>query len=173
MIYGNKHVVFEQVGVDNTSVWNSASNVDGDSCSNNYEISDIRNTLSQTILPKLSDELTSELVSTTIQTAKNGNSTTLVSTDDKIFLPAGKEISVSPSYCVSQEDNSLTTWTYWTTHTSSSDRIKYDSTSTAKSYWLRSPRSSNTFSVVIIYSNGNFNAYSADFSYWIVSCFAW
>lgn len=174
MIYGNKHVVFEQVGVDDTTyTWNASNNLDDDNCYNNYDISNIRTTLSSTILPKLSNDLTGQLVSTTIQTAKNGTSSTLVSTSDKLFLPAGKEISASPTDCVSQEIIALTTWQYWITHTTNSYRLKYDSTSTARSYWLRSPYSGNSSHTIYIDGTGNFTNTNAYAGRRVASCFAW
>lgn len=174
MIYGNKHVVFEQVVVEtNTYVWNASNNKDNDNCINNYQISNIRDTLSSTILPKLSNELTSELVSTTVQTAKNGNSATLISTDDKLFLEAGKEVGYT-TYGRTEENNALTTWQYWTTHTSSSDHIKYqEGTSTAKQWWLRSPKSGTTGIVRYIADNGSPYSNDAYVEYGISSCFAW
>ena len=175
-IYNGKHVVFEEtILIDSGYSYNpSTDNSDDNGCINNYEISNIRNKLSSTILPKLSDNLTSQLTSTTIKTAKNGISTTLVSTSDKLFLPACKEISTTPAYSVSQENNALTTWTYWTTHTTQSDRIKYDSTSTARAYWLRSPKSDSTSYVADINNNGLFDYNFARNIYTgISSCFAW
>ena len=173
MIYGNKHVVFEQVGVDSDAYyWNSQSNTDSDGYLNDYEISDIRNTLSQTILPKLSNELTGELVSTTIQTAKNGKGSTLVSTTDKLFILAIKEM-MGNGYGVSAEDNALTRLQYWTTHTGNT-RIKYDSQNVARSYWLRSPINNSVNNVNAIDSVGAKANFTVDTSpRRISSCFAW
>ena len=174
MIYGNKHVVFEQVGVDSdTYKWNSDDNFDDDNCSNNYSESKIRGNLNQNVIEYLSNDLQSKLVATTVQTAKNGNATTLVSTSDKLFLPAGKEISASPSYSISQENSALTTWTYWTTHTSASDRVKYDGTSTARAWWLRSPQNGSISGTIYIDSAGIFIAISSYNSRRVSSCFAW
>ena len=171
-IYNGKHVVFEQVGVDTASyIWNSQSNTDSDGCSNNYEISDIRNTLAITILPKLSDELTNELVSTTVQTAKNGNSATLVSTTDKLFLSAGKEIGYT-TYTVSEENNALTTWQYWTSHITNTAHIKYEN-STARKWWLRSPKKDTSGSSYSVSTSGFQTDNLSYSSSHVSSCFAW
>ena len=139
-IYNGKHVVFEEtILIDGGISYNAnTNNNDDDDCINNYEISNIRNKLSSTILPKLSDNLTSQLTSTTIKTAKNGKSTTIISTSDKLFLPARKEIAQTYN-SVQQENDVLVAWTYWTTHTSASDHIKYNGSSNAVQWILRSP----------------------------------
>lgn len=174
MIYGNKHVVFEQVGVDGTSyIWNSTDNLDDDNCINNYSESKIRGNLNQNVIEYLSNDLQSELVATTVQTAKNGMSTTLVFTTDKLFLQAEKEIGYTNNSTV-EERNALITWTYWTTHTTTSNHIKYDSSSTARGWWNRSPmqRNNNTVCCVISYGQYNYNPVDTA-NYYISSCFAW
>ena len=172
MIYGNKHVVFEQVGVDSNSYfYNNGGGADSDGAYNDYEISTIRNTvLLQNIISYLSNELTNELVSTTVQTAKNGNSSTLISTDDKLFLPASKEVGRTGN-SVNAENNALTTWTYWTTHTTDNDHIKYNNSSTAKAWWNRSPKSGSSGEACVVWSSGSIAASST--SGFISSCFAW
>lgn len=173
-IYNNKHVVFEQVGVDSdTVVRNQSTNTDGDGAYNNYEISNIRNTVLPTKALALSSELYATLTNTTIQTAKNGNSSTLVSTSDKTFILAAKEISASPSYARTEENNALTTLDWWINHSQASDRIKYDSTNTARYYWLRSPYSGNTNYVLYVYNNGNFRNGGADGTGRVSQCFAY
>lgn len=174
MIYGNKHVVFEQVGVDNSYyIWNSQSNTDGDGCCNNYEISEIRNSLSQTILPKLSNDLTGQLVSTTVQTAKNGNSSTLVSTDDKLFISAGKEIGYS-SKTRTEENSVLTTWQYWSSHTTANDHIKYITGSSSAEFWcLRSPSKTSAKNIIFCLRTGSDDWNLSSNTYHCSPCFAW
>lgn len=159
-IYNGKHCVFEQVGVDSDNViWNLSTNKDSDNCWNNWNISNIRNTHLPARLLLLSNDLQSIITNTTVQTATNGNNGTLVNTSDKLFLPAEKEMSGIQWYSRTEEFNALTTWSYWTNHTSSSDRIKYDSTSTATGYWTRSPVSDNANNALFINTNGSFNGY--------------
>ena len=174
-IYNNKHVVFEQVGVDSdTVVRNQSTNTDGDGAYNNYEISNIRNAVLPTKALALSSELYATLTNTTIQTAKNGNSSTLVSTSDKTFILAEKEIhGVSNSYSVSQEYNTLTTLQYYVSHNQASNRKKYDPNNTARSYLFRSPYSGHIGFVVGVSSSGYFDYYSADSANRIAQCFAY
>ena len=173
-IYNNKHVVFEQVGVDSdTVVWNQSTNTDGDGAYNNYEISNIRNTVLPTKALALSNELYATLTNTTIQTAKNGKSTSLVSTSDKTFILAEKEMTANPNYAVSEESNAFTTLGYWVNHTSSGDRVKKDPSNVAQRYWLRSAYTNAKDNMVVVYLNGNFgNLFATGYSC-IAQCFAY
>ena len=172
-IYNGKHCVFEQVGVDSdTFVWNSATNVDNDSAYNDWNISNMRTTALPARLLLLSSELQAIITATTIQTATNGNNGALISTSDKLFLPAEKEMTGTRQYSRTEEFDALTTRSYWTTHTQSSDRIKYDQTNTARYYWLRSPRSDYTNRVVYVDSNGDFMSYNANGSFRVSLCYA-
>ena len=173
LIYNNKHLVFQQVGLDSDAIqWNPSSNVDSDNAYNDWNISAMRNTHLPAKLLKLSSELQAIITPTTIQTATNGNNGALLSTSDKLFLPAAKEMSSSPSYSRTEENSALTTWTYWTTHTSASDRVKYDPTNTARYYWLRSPRSGNTDRVVEVNYYGSFDFSEAGLASRVSLCYA-
>lgn len=172
-IYNGKHCVFEQVGVDSDAlVWNLASNVDSDNSINNWNISNMRNTHLPARLLLLSNALQENLSNTTIQTATNGTNGTLVSTSDKLFIAAEKEMTGTRVRSVQQEFDALITWNYWTTHTSSNDRIKYDPTSTAQCYWLRSPDSSYTRNVAFINASGSFLGNNAGITYPVSLCYA-
>ena len=172
-IYNGKHCVFEQVGLDADIIqWNPTSNVDSDNAYNDWNISDMRNTHLPTRLLLLSSALQSNLTNTTIQTATNGNNGILISTSDKLFIAAEKEMTGTRQYSRTEEFNALTTWTYWTTHTQASDRIKYDPTSTAQRYWLRSPYSGDTSRVVDIFSYGVFGIDVAYGSFRVSLCYA-
>lgn len=171
-IYNGKHCVFEDVGADSNSVvWNSSTNVDNDNCYNNWNISDMRNTDLPAKLLALSSDLQSIITNTTIQTATNGNNGALVSTSDKLFIAAGKEMGET-GYSRTEENSALITWSYRTTHTQASNRIKYDATNTARFYWLRSPGSGSNSSVVSVGTNGVFRYLGANSKYWFSPCFA-
>ena len=174
-IYNNKHVVFEQVGVDSdTVVRNQSTNKDTDNCYNNWDISNIRNAVLPTKALALSNELYATLTNTTIQTAKNGNSSTLVSTSDKTFILAEKEMSGTRVNSRTEEFSALTTLGYWVNHTTDSDRIKYDQSSTARAYWLRSPYSGGPGDVVYVRNNGGFSGTGiAYISQRVSQCFAY
>lgn len=173
-IYNGKHCVFEQVGLENSSVvWNASSNTDNDGAYNDWNISNMRNTHLPARLLLLSSALQENLTNTTVQTATNGNNGALISTSDKLFLPAAKEMSSSPSYSRTEENSALTTWSYWVSHTQASDRIKYTPSNVADRYWLRSSQSSSTSSVLVIDENGNFGRFfGASSSFYISLCYA-
>ena len=172
-IYNGKHCVFQQVGLDSATIqWNPSSNVDGDNAYNDWNISDMRNTHLPAKLSALSSELQAIITNTTIQTATNGNNGALISTSDKLFLAAEKEMTGTRVRSVQQEFDTLTTWTYWTIHTQDSDRIKYDPSNAARAYWLRSPYSGNTYSVVCVNGNGDFCLSSAYSSIRVSLCYA-
>lgn len=172
-IYNGKHCVFEQVGLDaDTLTWNASSNTDNDGAYNDWNISDMRNTNLPAHLLLLSNDLQGVITNTTIQTATNGNNGALVSTSDKLFFAAEKEMSGTRYQSRTEEFNTLTTWSYWTTHTSASNRIKYVSSTTARYYWLRSPHSGDTYGVVNVSDSGNFITNGADNSYRFSLCYA-
>lgn len=173
-IYNNKHVVFEQVGVDSdTVVRNQSTNTDGDGAYNNYEISNIRNAVLPTKALALSSELYATLTNTTIQTAKNGNSSTLVSTSDKTFILAQKEMSGTRYNSVQQEFDALTTLNYWVNHTQNADRVKTDTSNVAQNYWLRSPKSGTTGTALRVADSGGFFDFGAKNSLCVSQCFAY
>ena len=172
-IYNGKHCVFEQVGLDASElVWNSQFNKDSDNAYNDWNISNMRNTHLPARLLLLSSALQDNLTNTTTQTATNGTNGVLVSTSDKLFLAAEKEMTASPTKARTEESSALTTWNYRTIHTTSNDRIKYDPTNTVKTYWLRSPKSGNTSSAVYVESSGNLDVNLAHSSRRISLCFA-
>ena len=172
-IYNGKHCVFEMVGLESIELMrNSDTNLDNDSAYNDWNISNMRNTHLPARLLLLSSELQTNLTNTTIQTATNGNNGTLVSTSDKLFLAAEKEITKTRNYSRTEEFSALTTWNYWVNHTSTSDRIKKDQNNTAKNYRLRSPHLNDTIYVVIVKYTGGFNGVSAVNTYCVSPCFA-
>ena len=172
-IYNGKHVVFEQVGVDSDqALFNAFTNVDSDNCYNNWDISGMRNTTLPAVLLKLSSDLQTIITSTTIQTAKNGLSSTLVSTSDKLFIAAEKEQLTYNNYSVSAEFNALFTWTYWVNHTTASDHKKYDSSATARRYAYRSPDQDENDRMCFCKDDGYTNSRSANDWYYVYSCFA-
>ena len=175
----NKHGVIEEVNIEGTDgsgatgvVWNSSSNTDDDNAYNDYGISNMRTTVLPGVLTRLSNDLQAVITNTTYKVAKNGNSTTVLELEDKLFLPAEKEMTSSPTRARTEESAALTTWDYYTTHTSASDRIKYIADSTAQRYWLRSPRSGNTYSVVYVGNGGSFSGDYADVTNRLGFCFA-
>ena len=172
-IYNGKHCVFEQVGVEGSDLqWNTGNNPDGDGATNDWNISTMMTTHLPTRLLMLSSDLQSIITNTTIQTATNGNSDILVSTSDKLFLAAEKEMRTETSYANNVESNALTTRTYWTTHTTNNDRVKTDPSNVAQKYRLRSPYLFTANRVVLVSNDGAFGVLDTSYTRRFAPCFA-
>lgn len=170
-MYG-KHVVFEQVELEPLAYqWNSSSNVDSDNCSNNYNISNMRNTHLPAIMTKYSSSLQNSLTNTTYKVATNGNNGTILNLTNKLFLPAEKEIWATRYYSRTEEFDVLTTFSYYMTHTAASDRIKYRSLY-ANNWWLRSPNSGDPDFVCRVGIYGGNDYYRASASNGVATCFS-
>lgn len=139
-LYG-KHVVFEQVELENISLqWNQSSNKDSDNCYNDYAISDMRTTHLPAILAKYSSDLKSFITNTTYKVATNGNNGTLLDLTDKLFLPAEREIFASRVDSRTEEWDALTRYALYAANDTAEFRKKYKFGATnASGWWLRSP----------------------------------
>ena len=150
-LYG-KHVVFEQVETEPQiyAINSSSSN-------NDYSTSQMRITHLPAIMQLYSSELQESLTNTTYKVAENGNSSTVLSLTDKLFLAAGKELWVSPnsSYFRDEENAALTTYQYYAANTASSYKIKQRMNTTDVDAWfLRSPCKGNTVFATYVRSEG-------------------
>lgn len=168
-----KALILEQVELENTSqVWNPSSNVDGDNCYNNYSISQMRTTHLQALLAKYSDSLQGVITNTKYKVATNGNNGTLLELEDKLFLPAEREIFSSRSYSRTEEWNALTRFQLYAANDTSAFRKKYKPGATSANYWwLRSPGSGYTGNVCFVSNSGGANNNSAINSYGVSPCF--
>ena len=158
-MYG-KNVVFEQVELTESGiVWNASSNTDNNGCSNNYNISNVRNTAIPALLANYSLDLQAVITNTTYKVAKNGTANPMVLLDltDKLFLPAEREIFASRSLSVQEEFDALTRFALYALpeNDNATFRIKKDPTNTAQSYWERSPRAGNNVRVCYVLDSGN------------------
>lgn len=163
-LYG-KHVVFEQVEQESaTYTWNI-------NATNDYSASPIKTTMNTTIKGYYSSALQSALTQTTVKVAKNGNSSTILDVTDYLFLPAEKEIFGSRNYSVEAEANALSTYQYYSTHNTASDRIKYRS-GQAQSWWLRSPNNGSPRNVCYVSSSGSAYNRGSGNSDGLAPCFA-
>ena len=174
----NKHVVFESVTTEaNSEIWNAQDNVDDNNCSNNWNISNMRTVVLPATLLKYSSGLQSAVTETTIQTAKDGgDNKTLISTTNKLFLAAEKEWYTTRSRSWQFEFNALTTYNYWTIHTSSSEHIKYNPQGTAVFCFFRSPQDwfmdGYTYNVCGNHAGGGQSRLESYRSYYFVPCFS-
>ena len=152
----NKHVVFEQVNLDGTDGSGATGMAWDTNGGTNYSTSDANVTHLPSILTRYSSELQNTLTNTTIKVATAYNDSTIQDVTAKLFLMAEKEIWTSRTYSLQAEWDALTTFSYYTTHTSNSDHIKYDSSATARGWWLRSPVDG---SALVCYVSGGGSAY--------------
>lgn len=82
-----------------------------------------------------------------------------IETNDKVFLPAEKEVQGSKTWSTDNEAGALTQFTYYTT---AANRIKKAGASgSAISWWLRSPRYNNSNCFCMVSSFGLANEYTA------------
>lgn len=170
------HGVFEFVEVlPSTYQWNTTSdNTTG------FASSLIQTTLNSTIINILPDELKNLLENITIKSSTGGTTYTGQSTSaNKLFLSGRGEVSDTSSTPQYQDEtvNNGTTfgrYDYYTTHTTSSDRIKYTvGTSTPRAWWLKSPYSGSSDYVNNVVSGGGMGSFFASTTYYVAPCWAW
>lgn len=114
----------------------------------------MRTTVMPLILAQLPDEW-QEIVAMVKTKAGNGYSTgnTVIESDDKLFLPAEREISASRYGSPQAEWDALTRWQWYAQHDTGADRIKTFNGSAAW-WWERSPGSGANYTFCSVYSNG-------------------
>ena len=174
----SKHVVFQfRYRTEQNYVWQGSAN-DGDYY-NNYNLATIRTTINSggnAYTELFSSDLGQELTNTTVKVAKNGGDGTLVDVTDKVFLPAEKEVWTSRTYSRTEEFTALTTFQYYTTHTSNSDHMIPRPSAVGQTsgnvWWLRSPCSDYSNGVCGVNSSGGASNYDADDSRGVAPCFA-
>ena len=98
----------------------------------------------------------------TDNTANGGGSTAsyVTATTDYFFLLSEFEVFGSISYGNTNEKNKQAQYAYYSAG-NSKIKYKHDGTSTAALWWLRSPRSSNSYRFVLVDTDGTVNADSA------------
>ncbi len=115
----------------------------------------MRTTVMPLILAQLPDEW-QEVVATVKIKAGNGHSTgnVVIESDDKLFLPAEREISASRGNSAQTEWDVLTRWQWYAQHDTDADRIKTFNGSPAW-WWERSPGNSNSYIFCNVSGYGN------------------
>lgn len=174
----SKHVVFQfRYRTEQNYVW-QATATDGNYY-NNYNLASIRTTINSggnAYTELFSSDLGQELTDTTVKVAKNGGDGTLVDVTDKVFLPAEKEVWISRTYSRNEEFTALTTFQYYTTHTSTTDhqipRPSAVGQTSGNQWWLRSPGSDGSIYVCLVVGSGSANYYNANYSRGVAPCFA-
>lgn len=101
----------------------------------------------------------------TDNTANGGGSTAsyVTATTDYFFLLSEFEVFGSISYGNTNEKNKQAQYAYYSAG-NSKIKYKHDGTSTAASWWLRSPNASTSGNFVIVYTDGTVYYYTANIS---------
>ena len=157
-IYGTKKAVFQfWYRTEANIVWDADN-------SNNVTTADIWAALASggTAYNELVDaDLGAQLTDTTVQVATSGTDGTITTLTGKLFLPAEKEITASPSYSRSEERAVLTTFGYYAANDSAATRVKHKASAptatTSQIWWLRSPYSGYSVDVCYVNSSGDLN----------------
>lgn len=173
-------VVFQAKDVILLQAFNSSSNLspNNDTAYNGWGYSDLRTALqpSGTIYAKYPSAFTSLLESVKTMAAYSGKTNTLVYSDDKLFIPAAREVKANYTSVQSCEVSSEQTQYgfYAQNSDANANRIKNTfGTSTPTYWWLRSPVADNAYSVRYVGDDGSMNRNIAYNSYGVVPCFAW
>lgn len=170
------HGAFEFVEVlPSTYQWNTTNtNVGG------FASSLIQTTLNSTIINILPDELKNLLENITIKSSTGGTTYTGQSTSaNKLFLLGYNEVttkSLTPQYQDETVNNGITfgRYDYYNTHTTGSDRIKYEvGTSTAQAWWLKSPKSGVAVSASSVFEGGVVTNFIANYNFYVSPVWAW
>ena len=122
---------------------------------------------SGTIIAVIPAALRAVLKSVTKYTDNTGGESTAASavtaTTDYFFLLSEYEVFGSISYANSNESSKQAQYAYYSAG-NSKIKYKHNGTSTAASWWLRSPGASNIFNFVRVYEDGKVNSASAFYS---------
>lgn len=136
-----------------------------------WNASYMRTTVMPLILEQLPDEW-QEVVATVKIKAGNGFSTgnAVIESDDKLFLPAEREIFASNAYSSQAEWDALTRWQWYAQHDTNADRIKTFNGS-ATLWWERSPLIYASDYFCIVDNKGISAYYNAYGSYGVTPAF--
>lgn len=145
--------------------------------------SDMRTYIQSSVLPLIPDELSSVMLLNKVGSASYGGSgqtdtsaggKIIYSDGDKLFLGAQSEFfgSSTTFYFYNSERTLYPQFDYYSTHTSNSDKIKYQLGSTSASlYWNRSPSYNYSGRFCYIGSGGYAGDYGANNACSVALCF--
>ena len=136
-----------------------------------WNASYMHTTVMSLILARLPDEW-QEVVATVKIKSGNGYSTgnAVIESDDKLFLPAEREIFASRVYSAQTEWDTLTRWQWYAQHDTDADRVKTLNGSAA-GWWERSSSGSNIYNFCNVNGVGNSSSSTASLSYSIAPAF--
>lgn len=129
---------------------------------------------SGTIIATIPEALRAVLKSVTKYTDNTGNysasASAVTATTDYFFLLSEFEVSGSITYANRYEANKQLQYAYYSSG-NSKIKYKYDNTSTAVRWWLRSPYASNSGGFTFVETTGTVMRYDANFSYGFAPAF--
>ena len=134
-----------------------------------WNSSDIRNYLNNTFLLTLPDDLQAVISAKPVKATIGGQSNTLQTAEDKIWIPTEKEVFGQITYSGSSENavNNM-----YPIFTDAASRVRTQGASGAAVYvWLASPYISNSANFCIVGTSGAPNADAAGNSRGVLPCF--
>lgn len=132
--------------------------------------SSMRNTVMPIILGQMPDDLTSIIAQVKIKTGDYANQSSLIETDDKLFLLAVKEVNYS-QYSINTENDALAVWQYYQTHSTSADHKKQGPGGSNSIWWLRSPFKTTSEYFNYIAAAGDLFGGGAHYQYYVSPVF--
>lgn len=126
-----------------------------------WNSSEMRTYLNNTVYPTLPSDLKNIVINKTHMRTQGNQSTTLVSADDKLWLPTEWEVFGAATYGSEASNYNK----HYSIFPDTNSRIKYKKAapSTAVAWWLSSPRTSNATTFCSVTSNGgDASSYASD-----------
>ncbi len=163
---GSTGLVFQFEELYPTKYYMNSSSTNSGGWNGSY----MRNTVMPIVLAQLPDDLQAVLATVKIKGCNGGSSGTINTSEDKLFLPAEREIFASNTYSRSEEWSALKQWQYYANNSAASIRIKKLS-GTATVWWLRSPRSGHSSGFVGVGTSGGVSGTNASDSYGVTPGF--
>ena len=128
-----------------------------------WNSSEMRTYLNNTVYPTLPSDLKNIVINKTHMRTQGNESTTLISADDKLWLPTEWEVFGRATYGSETSNYNK----HYSIFPNINSRIKYKKAAptTAVAWWLSSPYTSNAMHFCSVYTNGNGTYYGAGVSY--------
>ena len=136
---------------------NSQSNTGG------WKASLMRKNVMPLIKAAFPSDLKAVIKPSTIFTTQGSGDGACTATEDEVFLLAEYEVLGTRTAASSQEPNYLKQYAYYSAG-NSKVKYKHDATSTAVSWWERSPFSTNSYEFCSVYTSGSATRYDARYS---------
>ena len=163
---GNTGLVFQFEELYPTKYYMNSSSTNSGGWDGSY----MRKTVMPIVLAQLPDDLQAVLATVKIKGCNSGTSGAINTSEDKLFLPAEREIFASRNYSRTEEWNVLKQWQYYANNSAASIRIKKLS-GTATVWWLRSPYWGSSANFVHVSPSGSVSYNGANSSYGVAPGF--